>query len=334
MTRFIMLSACCFLLVPFFSQAQGPEPSAPVAPPSQQQQDDSVIPGDWAPELLDAILSSPNPAARQALLDAAFAAGPGIVPQLEAALKDDRTAEFAAKSLALIGGNTALDILSKLVQDPRDLDLRRFFYGALGELRTPEATQILLNTLAASDTEPDRTVTEAAIVALTVRPDLNLLPPLRQTETKIKDVVIHDDMENAIQVIESRARYLASPEGQSAGSSIERAVRTYFIPALGPSDTPARPVKPGAKNVRPVKSAPARPPSAQSDASVEIHNLTFSPDKNRALAHVVFQDPLALANYDMVLQKTYGDWIIASVWLGEETEKAPQIPSPKPPPKN
>lgn len=335
MTRYFMLSACCFLLLPVFSHAQAPNPSAPMAPPIEQQQDDdAVIPGDWAPELLDAILSSPNPAARQALQDAAFAAGPGIVLQLEAALKDDRTAEFAAKSLALIGGNTALAILSKLVQDPRDLDLRRFFYGALGELRTPESTQILLNTLAGSDAEPDRTVTEAAIVALTIRPDLNLLSPLRQTETKIKDVVIHDDLDNAIQVIESRARYLDSPEGQSAGSSIERAVRTYFIPALEPSDTPPRPVKPGAKNVRPVKSAPARPPVAQSDVSVEIHNLTFSPDKNRALAHVIFQDPLALANYDMVLQKTYGDWIIASVWLGEETEKAPQVPGPKPPPKN
>ncbi|MHB8655752.1 MAG: HEAT repeat domain-containing protein [Terriglobia bacterium] len=334
MTRYFMLSSCCFLLLPVLSHAQAPKPSTPVAPASQQQQDDAVIPGDWAPELLDAILSSPNPAARQALLDAAFAAGPGIVPQLEAALKDDRTAEFAAKSLALIGGNTALDILSKLVQDPRDLDLRRFFYGALGELRTPEATQVLLNTLAASDAEPDRTVTEAAIVALTVRPDLNLLSPLRQIESKIKDVVIHDDMENAIEVIESRAKYMASPEGQSAGSSIERAVRTYFIPALGPSVTPATPVKLRAKNVRPVKSAPARPPSAQSDVSVEIHNLTFSPDKNRALARVVFQDPSALANYDMVLQKENGDWIIASVWLGEETEKAPPVPGPKSSPEN
>jgi hypothetical protein len=334
MIRYFMLPAYCYLLLPVFSQAQQPRSSAPVTPPSQLQQDDTVIPGDWAPELLDAILSSPSPAAHQALLDAAFAAGPGIVPQLEAALKDDRTAEFAAQSLAFIGGNTALDILSKLVQDPRDLDLRRFFYGALGELRTPEATQILLNTLAGSDAEPDRTVTEAAIIALTVRSDLSLLPPLRQTETKIKDVVIHDDMDNALEVIESRARYLASPEGQSAGSSIERAVRTYFIPALEPSDTPAEPVRPTVKNARPVKSTPARPSSAKPEASVEIHNLTFSPDKNRALAHVVFQDPSALANYDMVLQKEYGDWIIASVWLGDETEKTPPGPSPKPSPGN
>src|SRR5579859_4215739 len=334
MTRYFMLSSCCFLLLPVLSHAQAPKPSTPVAPPIQQQQDDAVIPGDWAPELLDAILSSPNPAGRQALLDAAFAAGAPIVPQLEAALKDDRTAEFAAKSLAQIGGNAALNILSKLVQDPRDLDLRRFFYGALGELRTPESTQILLNILSGSDAEQDRTVTEAAIVALTVRSDLSLVPPLRQIESKIKDVVIHDDMENAIEVIESRAKYMASPEGQSAGSSIERGVRTYFIPALGPSDTPATSVKPGAKNVRPVKSPPARPPSAQSDVSVEIHNLTFSPDKNRALAHVVFQDPMALANYDMVLQKENGDWIIASVWLGEETEKAPPVPGPQPSPEN
>jgi len=49
---------------------------------------------------------------------------------------------------------------------------------------------------------------------------------------------------------------------------------------------------------------------------------------------VVFQDPSALANYDMVLQKQYGDWIIASVWLGEETEKTPPVRGPKSPPEN
>jgi hypothetical protein len=49
---------------------------------------------------------------------------------------------------------------------------------------------------------------------------------------------------------------------------------------------------------------------------------------------VVFQDPSTLANYDMVLQKEYGDWIIASVWLGDETEKTPPGPSPKPSPGN
>ena len=335
MIKYFILPAYCYLLLPVLSPAQQPKSSAPVTPTSQQeQQDDSVIPGDWAPELLDAILSSPSPAARQALLDAAFAAGPGIVPQLEAALKDDRTAEFAAQSLAFIGGNTALDILSKLVQDPRDLDLRRFFYGALGELQSPKSTQILLNALTGSDAEPDRTVTEAAIIALTVRSDLTLLLSIRQTEIKIKDVVIHDDMENALEVIESRARYLASPEGQSAGSSVERAVRTYFIPALEPSDTPAESVKPAAKSARPLKSIPPRPSSAKPQASVEIHNLTFSPDKNRALAHVVFQDPLALANYDMVLQKQYGDWVIASVWPGDETEKTPLGPGSKSSPEN
>ena len=279
-------------------------------------------------------MSSPNPAAHQALLDAAFAAGPTIVPQLEAALKDDRTAEFAAQSLAFIGGNTALDILSKLVQDPRDLDLRRFFYGALGELRTPEATQILLDALARSDGEPDRTVTEAAIIALTVRADQSSLPSVRQTKTKIKDVVISDDMESALEVIESRAKYMASAEGQRAGSSIEQAVRTYFIPALGAPDVVAKPARPTVKNARPLKSTPARPASAQPEASVEIHNLTFSPDNNRALAHVVFQDSSVLANYDMVLQKQYGDWIIASVWPGNEVEKTPPTPSPKPSPEN
>lgn len=334
MIRYLILFAFCYLLLPIFSQARQPNPSASVTPPSQQQQDDEVIPGDWAPELLDAVLSSPNPAARQALLDAAFAAGPGIVPQLESALKDDRTAEFAAQSLAFIGGNSALDILSKLVQDPRDLDLRRFFYGALGEIRTPESTQILLEALARSDAEPDRTVTEAAIIALTVRADLSSLPSVRQTKTRIKDVVIHDDIDSALEVIESRARYLASPEGQSAGSSIERAVRTYFIPALETPDIPAKPAKPTVKTPQAAKSTPAHPASPQPEASVEIHNLTFSPDKNRALAHVVFQDSSVLANYDMVLQKEYGDWIIASAWPGDEMEKTPPTLSPKPSPEN
>jgi hypothetical protein len=56
---------------------------------------------------------------------------------------------------------------------------------------------------------------------------------------------------------------------------------------------------------------------------VTIENLTFSPDQTRALARVVFEDPSALANYDIVLQKQLGNWTMASVWLGSETEKKP-----------
>jgi hypothetical protein len=40
---------------------------------------------------------------------------------------------------------------------------------------------------------------------------------------------------------------------------------------------------------------------------------------------VVFEDPTALANYDIVLQKQLGNWTIASVWLGSETEKKPPV---------
>ena len=47
-----------------------------------------------------------------ALFHASFAAGPDLVPFLEASLKDDRTAEFAAQSLAFIGGDKALKILN------------------------------------------------------------------------------------------------------------------------------------------------------------------------------------------------------------------------------
>ncbi len=315
----LLLSAYCLLPTAFCqaqtkienpkSQIENPEQEAPPA-------------GDWAPELLDAILNSPNLAARDALLDAAFAAGPTIIPQLEAALKDDRTAEFAAQSLAFIGGGKSLEILSQLVKDPRDLDLRRFYYGALGEFQHPQAAQVLLYALNRADTEPDRMVTEAAILALTVRSDLSLVAQLRQTEAKIKDVVIRDDLENALEVIQSRARYLASPEGKKAGASIEQAVRTYFIPALEvapravPSVAPRRAgadagLKPGA--TQPAAAAPA--------VKVEVQNLTFSPNKARVLAHVIFEDAVAIAYYDIVMQKQYGDWSVASVWLGSQADK-------------
>ncbi len=127
-------------------------------------------------ELLDAIERSPNPEAQDALYRAAVAAGPAIIPQLEEALKDDRTAEFAAQALAFIGGAQAMQILWKLQSDTRDLSLRRFYYGALGEFDAPEATQTLLAAINRADEEPDRTVTEAAILALTVRSDPNAAP--------------------------------------------------------------------------------------------------------------------------------------------------------------
>ncbi len=105
------------------------------------------------------------------MLRATFAAGPAIIPQLAAALKDDRTAEYAAQSLAYIGGDQALPILWKLLSDPRDLNLRRFTYGALAEFDSPQATDMLFDVINKSDDEPDRTVTEAAVIALTVRTD-------------------------------------------------------------------------------------------------------------------------------------------------------------------
>ncbi len=312
---YLLPSAFC-LLLSTYSVAQRPPSPAPPSPNTETEE--RLLPGDWAPELLDAILSSPNTEASNALHRAAFAAGPAIVAHLEAALKDDRTAEFAAQSLAFIGGETALKILFKLVSDPRDLNLKRFYYGALGEFDSPEATQTLLDVINRSDEEPDRTVTEAAVVALTVRSDLSLGPRLRQAEAKIKDLVIRDDLDNALAVIESRACYLGSPEGKKSGGSIEGAIRTYFMPALKP----------------PSASSPSKPPAgspapAEPGVHVEIQNLTFSPDKTRALARVIFEDPSALANYDMVLQKRYGNWTLASVWLGTEVEKT--TPTTKPP---
>lgn len=314
--RHITLGLACFLLLPHNVRGQQ---SAPLAPPTLLTEEEAPLPGDWAPQLLDAILGSPNAEARDALYRAAFAAGPGIVPQLEAALKDDRTAEFAAQSLAFISGARALEILWKLVSDPRDLNLRRFYYGALGEFDSKEAVETLLSVINHADAEPDRTVTEAAIIALTVRSEPSLVPQLREVAKKVKDVVIRDDLENASEVIERRAKYLASPEGKATGVSIERAVRTYFKPALEPP-LPA-PVPPAASKRQ---HAPT-PPTVE----VKIMNLAFSPDKTRALARVVFEDPSARADYDMVLQKRFGEWTIASVWLGLEAEKTPPEPAPK-----
>lgn len=323
----LLFASCCFVL-PLSVLAQQSKPAEP-GPPATQGDEDAIIPGDWAPELLDAILSSPNQDAHDALMNATFAAGPAVIPQLEAALKDDRTAEFAAQSLAYIGGSRALNILEKLVADPRDLNLRRFSYGALGEFQTPQATQILLDVIARSDAEPDRTVTEAAIVALTVRTDESLLPALKQVQSKVKDIVIHDDLDNAMEVIQSRGKYLASPEGKNSGDSVDQAVRTYFSPALEPQTNPSQPTQHSVKDPKTGKMTVAPPVQTRPLVSVEVQTLTFSPDKTRALAYVVFEDPTAVANYDMVLQKEFGAWKIVSVWLGAEKEKPPAIPTPK-----
>ena len=350
------------------------KPQQPSAGKTPDVTSESVepLPGDWAPELLYAILSSANPDASDALYRAAFSAGPAIAPQLEGALKDDRTAEFAAQSLAFIGGPKAMDILAGLVNDPRDLNLRRFFYGALGEFNSPQATGILLNAIARSNSEPDRTVSEAAILALTVRSDPNLLSELKKEEGQIKDVVIHDDLDNAVAVIESRSKYLASEEGKKSDGSIDAAVRTYFIPALEPPPEAAS-TAPGHAALRqdhsstsltvpernrredndpslprrqseevktersrtaarngearePVTGKPA--PRAKPPVSVEVWNLTFSPDQSRALARVIFEDPSAVANYDIVLQKQAGNWTVVSVWLGSETPKPVAPPGP------
>lgn len=337
-----MLSVLC-LLPPAraLGQSKIENPKPQIESAQAPEAGEAPLVGDWAAELLDAILSAPNPEARDALYRAAFAAGPAIVPQLEAALKDDRTAEFAAQALVFIGGSKAAEILSRLVNDQRDLDLRRFYYGALGEFQAPEAAQVLIDVIRRGDEEPDRTVTEAAILALTVRSDTKLVSALRPSEAQIKDVVIQDDLDNALDVIEARARYLASAEGKRAGGSLEQTVRIYFIPALEPPPgapkaagaAPARPRVSGQRATSAQGSTPAkRPEPAESGVKVSIQNLTWSPDKMRALARVVFEDPSAVANYDMVLQKQYGNWSVASVWLGSEVEKTPPPPEPQPSP--
>jgi hypothetical protein len=334
----LLLAAYCFLpAVYLFAQEQTPATEA-VQPP----EDEKPLPGDWAVELIDAAEHSPNSEARDALYRAAMATGPAIVPQLEEALKDDRTAEFAAQALAFIGGEKAIQILWKLQEDTRDLGLRRFYYGALAEFDAPEAAQALLAVVNRSDQEPDRTVTEAAVIALTVRSDPKLVAPLREALAKTQDVVIRLDLENALEVIEARAKYLAAPQAKKTGASIEDAVRTYFAPALnspeasplssppaGPKSAAGHGSAAAASKPAATKTSAAKSPAApEPPIKVRIQQLTFSPDKTRALARVTFEDPSAVANYDMVLQKRYGEWFVASVWLGTETEKAPPIPAP------
>ncbi len=278
------LAAGAFQSTP--SQAQTPSHDVPIVRPKLPEAENSARPiapaegsasalnpeldqgpsGDWCVELVDSILSSPNPEAYNRTLDAAFAAGPDIVPKLKRALDDDRTAEFAAQALAYIGGPDAIKLLAALINDKRDLNLRRFFYGSLAEYRSPEATKALLDAIALADAEPDRTVTEAAILAFSTRTDPSVIPQLHEAESKIRDVVLHDDLDNVVEVIQKRAHDLGTaahatreagagagaitgppgtprdPDSLSAGS-LFAAVRLYFLPALGPApkDTVAEP---------------------------------------------------------------------------------------------
>lgn len=268
----------------------------------------------WAPALLYAILTSPNGAAQDSLYDAAFAAGPPLVPELQAALGDDRTAEFAAQSLGFIGGNKALGAIEKLVTDPRDLNLRRFYYGALGEFDTPQANETLLNVIRNANQEQDRTVTEAAIIALTARSDAKLVPSLVRAESKLTDPVIQDDLESAISIIKSRSRYLASIRGKTSGTSLAQTVHAYFLPSS--SLAAAIPVS------RAGPPLPARNLGRAAGVHVKILNVVFAPGKTRALAHVHFEDAAAFADYRIVLEQQQGKWTVASVWLENETEKS------------
>ncbi|MBI4165768.1 MAG: HEAT repeat domain-containing protein [Acidobacteria bacterium] len=322
----LLLSAHCPLLYAF---TQGQDP----APPDQAaEEDEKPLPGDWAVSLLDKMANSPNPEARDGLMRVAMAVGPPAIPLLESALQDDRTAEFAAQALAFIGGEKALKLLWGLTSDRRDMNLRRFYYGALAEFAAPEATETLLEVIKKADSEPDRTVTETAIVALTVQSDPKVLPALREAGKTIQDVVIRLDLESAMEVIDGRAKRQASGK-QKSGGSIEYAIRNYFSPALdSPPPPPQAPARPPAKRAAArgvVAKPPARPSTPPPAADVHIQNVTLSPHQTRALARVIFEDPSATATYDIVLQKQYGDWTVASVWTGTQMEKPLPEPAPR-----
>ena len=134
--------------------------------------------------------------------------------------------------------------------------------------------------------EPDRTVTEAAVIALTVRTDPSILSRIDAAEKNLQDVVIHDDLDNARMVIAERAKYLATDRGKTAGGSIDSAVRTYFLPALEPPpQTPAEPrPTPNFNGKKPIAPAIRAPKLVTPIVRVEVRSVTLSPDKNRALA--------------------------------------------------
>ncbi|MGH7971828.1 MAG: HEAT repeat domain-containing protein [Limisphaerales bacterium] len=279
-------------------------------PAQVAQERDRLLNAQWDPAKLYAMLTSQDPAEREELFRAAFAAGPAIIPKLQNAIKDDRTATFAAQTLAWMGGAKSMAILEQLLNDPRNLDLRRYYYGALGESGDSRDVEILLNKIRTSDHEPDRDVTRNAILALSISSDAALIPQLEQAEKQVTDPVIQDDIETAATVIGLRAKYVETPEGKRSGSSVEQAIRGYFMPAL-----------------QPATSGGDKDPQ---DAGVEVkvRSLTLSPDKTRVLAAVDFENPEAVASYHVVVQKRQTGWKVASVWLGEEREK-PQKQAPQ-----
>ncbi len=282
-------------------------PAAAVA-----RQREELLNRQWDPGKLYAILSSSHAAAKENLYRAAFAAGPVIIPKLVAALKDDRTAEFAAQELAFLGGKKATAVLAGLVNDPRNLDLRRFYYGALGGTDDPQSIGILLDKIRNSDQESDRTVTQDAILALSISSDPGLIAKLHEAGKDVTDPVIQDDINTAMTVIDLRAKYLATSAGKNSGRSVRQAVRTYFMPALEP----------------PPDSSQAGEQDYKAEVRIKDHLITFSPDKTRALAAVNFETQQAVAAYWLVLQKTPAGWKVASAWLGEEREKAPPAQAP------
>ncbi len=325
MTFLLLLAASCALSsIPALTQ----ETAREVPPDQTATEEEKPLPGDWAVNLLDQISNYSTPEGRHALLRAVMATGPRLVPALEEALKDDRTAEFAAQALAYLGGDRAMKVLWEAVSDPRDLSLRRFYFGALGEFDVPEVKEALLAVVKQADAEPDWTVTQAAIFALTVHSDPQLVPKLREIESNIDDIVIRLDLENAIEVIERRSKYLSVPE-RKAGGSIEHAVRTYFAPALESAEPPLS-QPPQAARSPSAKTTATKPlgraTRPQPTVDVRIEDVTVGPAGDRALARVIFEDPTAKATFDIVLQKKYGDWTVASVWLESEVDKSPSKP--------
>jgi HEAT repeats len=277
-------------------------------PAAVAQERNQLLNNQWDPAKLYESLTSQDSEASENLHRAAFAAGPAIIPKLENALKDDRTAEFAAQTLAYFGDAKSMAILEKLLKDPRDLDLRRFYYGALGGTTDPRDVEILLNKIRTSDHEPDRDVTRNAILALSISSDPALVPQLQQAEKHVTDPVIQDDIETAAMVVGMRARFMATAAGRRSGNSVEQAIRSYFMPAL--------------------QAMPGAGDGGQQPSGVEVNvkNLTWSPDKTRVLAAVNFENPEAVAFYQMVLQKSQSGWKVVSVWLGDEREKRQQAP--------
>lgn len=301
----------CFLIglaIACLSLGQPARMAAVPSPNPVAQDRNKLLNEKWSPAKLYAILNSSDPQTRQDLYRAAFAAGPVIIPKLQNALKDDRTATFAAQTLAYIGGSKAIPILASLVNDPRNLDLRRFYYGALGGSDNPHDIEILLSKIRNANHEPDRTVSRDAILALSTISDASLVPKLNQAEEEVTDPVVSDDINTAAAVIGLRTKYLASPAGKDSGRSVKSAIRTYFMPALetssgGDADHP--------------------------EMHVEIHvrNLTYSPDRTRALAYVDFENPQAVAAYRLVVAKKASGWKVVSVWLGSERDRQPQAPT-------